>query len=512
MDWLTLRNTTPSQARFIDALCARGEFRTLRNPRVLGGGSGYGGKSYGVRTAAVELNGYLARLGFPKARGAIFTKRYTDMADRQVSKFKSEDTLADLGEVKFDRVNLWHFRFHQPWMGIILFRNLEDPNALRGAELDWALVDELTEISKADYAAVLYMIRSSRGLPFKSFGGATNPDGPGHDWVKRYWIERDFSEEAPSVRRTAPDYVFVPFKPQDNPTYSDDVAANLQGHPDPMIRKARWEGSWDLIGGARFSQFRRQLHVVTGDQIRERYAPLLSLGAPSDWRNLFLDRDLFTVWGSLDYGTDIESATSFHLHAADWKGRAITFAELYLRGLFLRQQAAAIKDFMRGWGYEPYATGDQAGLARIYCDPNLITRDSDGITRFDKFRNEGLRLVPGINSRIEGWATLDYLLHYERKVDPETATEEFLSEPQWTIHEGCEQLIRQISSAPRDDVRREDISSKFKNDHALDDTRYGLHSHFRGTAEPKDEPEAFSPEWMRRRAEETQHGPQSLSI
>ena len=50
--------------------------------------------------------------------------------------------------------------------------------------------------------------------------------------------------------------------------------------------------------------------------------------------------------------------------------------------------------------------------------------------------------------------------------------------PEWRIHESCKELHTFLANAPRDELSPEDVSRKFKKDHAGDSVRYMLHSHF----------------------------------
>lgn len=491
LSWREFRNSTPQQCEFLDALTLQGEYAQFRGkvlrPMVGYGGAGYGGKSYGLRTATAELNGYFRGVGLPDRWGCLMCKRYTELANRQVRKL--EDEFRDIGRVRLHKIHGLLFEFYEEGMGGFYLRNAQDPEGMKGAEYDWILVDELTQFTKDDFDHVYYQLRSPV-MPFLPFGMATNPDGIGHAWVKKRWVDRDFEEEAELVAEgiVEPEsFFFVQAKAKDNPTFSKAVEAQLRGFDDEALVKARWEGSWEIGGGMRFGRYNKLVHAYTDEQFMEEYSWLDS-GA-RDPEGLIRNLDFFQVYGSLDYGTDQNAASAFYLHAVSYEDPSFvwTFDEHYMQGYWLDQQAETIKRALL-----PYEN------VRIYVDPSLKGRDSEGISRISKFREHGLHIMPAVNDRVEGWATLDHFLSY----DSEGVGAEFVVKraPRWRITHRARHLHRQIASAPRDAVKMEDVPKSFKDDHGLDSVRYFLHSHFRGATKPKAEPAPMSGAWMREQA------------
>lgn len=387
--------------------------------------------------------------------------------DRQGTKIAQE--LREIGRIKMSKLHGLHFEFDHPALhgcGIYL-RNVGDPSAYRGIEFDFLLIDELTEFMRDDWDHLMYLLRSSKNLPFEAFGAGTNPDGVGHGWVKKLWIEREFSDE-PALQHIKDEFHFIQAKAYENPTFNERREMQLTSFSDPMLVKARWEGSWDIASGVRFPQFKRNIHVFDWPDFERAF------GGDHTYQEILKTPELFTFYGSLDYGTDLNSGSAFHIHAVDFKKRVWTIAELYMQGVFLVDQAREIKELLAKMPFD---------VNRIYCDPSLVGKDSDGISRWAKFRAEGVHMVPGINDRIEGWGTLDRLLHHKRVVQPDGS--DYLEiEPQWRVHNSCRHLIRQITTAPRGSPPRyvEDLDPRFTDDHALDGVRYMLHSYFKGRA------------------------------
>jgi len=473
------RNTLfPQQRVFCDALTCRGPFAsiydlktrengtTFQTPEVLYGGAGFGGKSRGLRAAAFELNYDLRERGFPGRWGVLVCKTYSDLMDRHARDLTRE--MGDLGRIRKTAMEGYFWQFYDPSLGGFYLRNIgSDPEQKRGAQFDWMLVDELTQLLKGEFDAVRYLLRSGDNLPYLSFGAGTNPDGIGHGWVKRLWIDRDFSDiehliKAGVISKT--DYHFIQAMAKHNPAPSPQIHATLMSNSDPMLVKSRWEGSWDLSFGTRFMQFSRKVHSFGWKEFEERYG----VGTPYQ---KILKSERFQLFGSLDYGTAADSASAFYLHAVDEDRNVWTFNELYMQGTYLDNQAELIHSVLSQWD-------DRVKI--IFADPALDQPDSDGISRLFKFRSRGVPLIPAINDRIEGWATLDEFLMYRRGDDAEA-----LSQPKWRIHEDCRQAQRFLLSAPRDEVRMEDVSRRFADDHAGDSLRYFFHSYFQGPARQK---------------------------
>lgn len=398
----------------------------------------------------VEIPGRLKELGYGRARGALFCVDYPRLMDRHYRKVMEE--LADVGTIKNTKTEGTVFRAHDPELGSVYLRNAKDPDKYRGIEYDFVLMDELTEFTRDEFDSIMYQLRSPRDLPFLAMGAASNPDGIGHGWCKKLWIDRDFSNEK---GYSDSDFFFIPAKAYDNPTFTDTIKARLTGFADDMLVKSRWDGSWDIASGTRFGTFSREAHVIT----EEQFYNMMGMR----WMQAARDPE-FTVYGCLDYGTDIYAASAFYLFIVSNHGRIFVCMELYMSGKTLEQQAkiisAAIKDIP---------------VKRIYADPALwgSGKESDGICRAVKFRKHGISLVRGINDRVEGWASIDACLHYMKDEEGRV-----LHPPRMVILSHCKQLISDIAEAPRDEVNHEDVRRRFKRDHSLDAIRYGIHSRF----------------------------------
>lgn len=146
------------------------------------------------------------------------------------------------------------FRF--PSGAVIRTGHLKDENAYekyQGHEYQKILIEELTKIPReSDYEKLIASARSTiPNLPAKIFA-TTNPDGPGHDWVKKRWLcdapdqtVRVYKDHINNQQRTR---LFIPATVFDNPTLlknDPSYVAYLSSIQDPLLRKQWLEGSWE---------------------------------------------------------------------------------------------------------------------------------------------------------------------------------------------------------------------------------------------------------------------------
>jgi hypothetical protein len=117
-------------------------------------------------------------------------------------------------------------------------------------------------------------LRSGAGVPV-GMRLTGNPGGPGHNWVKRRYIDpckegykiitEECEVEIDGLKQVVTlDRVFIPSKLGDNmllmrndPTY----VLRLRQSGSEQLVKAWLEGNWDIVDGAFFEEFSEILHV-----------------------------------------------------------------------------------------------------------------------------------------------------------------------------------------------------------------------------------------------------------
>ncbi len=291
INWTDLCKFTPRQA---DAL------QELKNGRrfLLYGGALGGGKSFWLRWVLLRrLLEIYAKFHLKNVPVMLACEDYPSLKDRQLQKIGTEFPNW-MGQLRED-----HKLFGRSFVlnpeyggGAICFRNLDDPSKYQSAEFAAIAVDELTKNSYEVFTFLRSRLRWS-GLPDGEtwFLAGTNPGGPGHGWVKQFWIDKNLPEEWREPIDFSKDFAFVPSKADDNPHLDAAYWATLQTLP-PNLRAAFRDGSWDIFVGQAFPELTRETHSFHWDGTIPEGAPLYSTfdwgyGKPFSWGWWYVDAD-----------------------------------------------------------------------------------------------------------------------------------------------------------------------------------------------------------------------------
>lgn len=414
-----LINPTPRQRAFLEAVNS--------HLYTLYGGAGGGGKSYILRWALVALLLKWAKDGHRGVRVGLFCVDYPSLNDRHLSKIRSEFP-SWLGTLK-EQAREFHLdpRFGG---GVIAFRNVDDPSKYRSVEFAAIAVDELTELTRQDFDELRWR-RRWPGIARCPFLAATNPTGRGHGWVKKLWIDHDFSDE-PSALDPA-EFVFIPAKVTDNPHLDPAYIRELESLPDAM-RAALLDGSWDVFAGQVFSEFRRELHVEEPWEL------------PPGTR-------FFTA---CDRG--MTAASAIYRFAVLPDGDLRVVGEVYETGLITSEL---------GKRWLELGPGDYA-----VADPAMWSKQGHtGESEAEVLRRMGIPLKPADNDRING-------LHRVHEWLKPVAGRDGQPTSRLKIWTTCPNLIRELPQLVYDKVRFEDVDDDSGLHHAdaYSALRYGLMS------------------------------------
>jgi hypothetical protein len=266
------------------------------------------------------------------------------------------------------------------------------------------------------------------------FFAATNPGGPGHNFVKERWITRTCEADSYDPK----EYDFIPAGVRDNPYLMEndpDYLKSLEMLPEKE-RKALLEGDWDIYEGVFFPEWSHTRHVVDDFDI------------PEDWQ-------LILGW---DDGT--REPRSVHLYAVDNDQRVWCIWEYYEKEENLSTAADNIRRKLKDAGY----------WGRIYkcvVDPSMKRTDSQtGLSSVEVLESMGFgfqcgSVELGNNNRVEGWRVMkSYLSHkpYE--------------EPLFKVFKSCDNMIRTVPKLTYHQYRsgegskKEDLDTK-QEDHCL---------------------------------------------
>ena len=431
------------------------EFLAAPEREVLFGGAAGGGKSMGLLADPLR---YFANPNF----NGLILRRTNDELRELIWKSRELYPLAYPGAKWQEKKSQWVFPSGARLWLTYLERE-EDVLRYQGQAFSYIGFDELTQHNSP--FAWNYMRSRLRTtdpeLPVY-MRATTNPGGPGHQWVKRMFIDpspyntaftatdidsgealkypvgHEKEGQALFYRR------FIPAKLKDNPhLYNEGTyEANLLSLPE-MQRRQLLEGDWAIAEGAAFTEFRMNSHVVEPFEI------------PSEWRK----------FRSCDYGYSSYSAC--HWFAIDPAFETlIVYRELYLTKHTGRDLAKAILRSERGELID-------YGVLDSSCWHN---RGQIGPSIAEEMIAEGCRWRPSdrtAGARVAGKNRFHELL----KIDEDTGR------PGIVFFQNCRQIIADLPVIPSDPKGGDDIDARYKSDHSYDSVRYGIMSR----------PRAFSP-------------------
>ena len=218
---------------------------------ALYGGAAGGGKSDALLLAALEyahVPGYAA---------ILFRRTYTELALPEAIMARSHEWLAGT-DAHWDGTNKqWRF----PSGATVGFAYLDGPRdhlRYQGAAFQFIGWDELTQFEEGPYRYLFSRCRRRANVqvPLR-VRGATNPGGPGHEWVKARWAIPDDVDF--SLVYNAKGRVFVPARRHDNTALDHDAYEQSLAELDTATRDQLDRGRWIRdTSGLIYSDFDRR--------------------------------------------------------------------------------------------------------------------------------------------------------------------------------------------------------------------------------------------------------------
>lgn len=264
-------------------------FLSLITFEAMYGGAAGGGKSDAL---LVDATRYIGKGYGANYKGLLLRRTFPDLEKSLID--RSRDLYPRLGGTYREDKRVWRF----PGGEKIFFGYMEadrDRLQYQGAAFQFVGFDELTHFSRVQYLYLFSRCRSSKGVPCR-IRGATNPGGPGHQWVferwaawldpkhpdpagpgeVRYFAPRDEGEQRvprgtmvllpgdkPGKEVPAPGRVFVPAKLDDNPyLLADPTYRAGLAMLDPVTRAQLRGGVWTKREGKKLYFDRAWVEVI----------------------------------------------------------------------------------------------------------------------------------------------------------------------------------------------------------------------------------------------------------
>lgn len=253
--------------------------------------------SYFLRWYGVRRLMLLASWGYEKPVGMLACEDYPTLKDRQLNKIARE-VPTELGTLYQDHKDYGRCLILAPRHGggVLCFRNLDDPSKYQSSEWAFILVDELTK-NAYDVFTDLRMRLRWPGLPDEEcqFVAGTNPGGPGHGWVKQFWMDKTFPAEWIDPIDYRPLFAYVPSKADDNPHLDAAYWSMLSTLPE-NLRESFRDGRWDVFVGQAFPQINKEVHAIQPVWPIPDHAPIYTtfdwgFGAPFSWGWWWMDEE-----------------------------------------------------------------------------------------------------------------------------------------------------------------------------------------------------------------------------
>jgi len=394
------------------------------------------------------------------AVGIFFRRKLIQLAEVIA---RTQQFFPKLGAKWNEQKKTWTF----PTGARLKFAYLEkdsDAEEYQGHNYTRVYVEEVTNFpSPGPINKLRATLRSAVGVPV-GMRLTGNPGGPGHNWVKKRYIDPDkkgfkiITEECEveidGVKQVVSlDRVFIPSKLGDNtlllrndPTY----VLRLRQSGSEALVKAWLEGNWDIVDGAFFDEWDTDRHVLSRDWIFRIPQHSMRFRA-FDWGSA---KPFSVGWYAVSDGTwGLPDGAIFKYR--EWygacgpnKGLKMT-ADLVAEGIMNREKS------------DPHISYGAA-------DPSIFIRDG-GPSIAETMIVKGCIWKRGDNRRIPGWEMVRQRLVGELNI------ETGVMEPMIYFNEDCEDTIRTLPTLQHDEDNPEDLDTEAE-DHAADETRYACTS------------------------------------
>ena len=383
----------------------------------------YGGARGGGKSWAVVRKAGLLAYNYPEIRILIVRREYGDMEGTLIDPMlkilapgtyqynKSEHTITFYNGSKIKFGNM-------PGYGAAV------QGKYQGQEYDTLFIDEATQFLESEFRGLAAIVRGANKIPKRVYL-TCNPGGPGHFWVKRIFIDRNFKPGEDEK-----DYVFIPATVDDNKDLMEanpDYVKQLELLPED-IRRAHRHGDWNALAGVYFSEFMEGTHTCKPFPI------------PSHWQR----------YRAMDYGLDMFFCIWV---AIDENDRCYVYRQFAQSDMVVSEAARVQLELTR----------PDEMINFTVAPPDMWARNREsGKTQASIFAENGVGLLKADNNRKAGWAALKELFKIRED-----------GKPGLIVFDTCGDLIECVKCLQHDSTDPNDVAKKpHEITHGPDALRY----------------------------------------
>lgn len=441
-------------------------FHNSRCDEVLYGGAAGGGKS-----RAIVQDGFARCMFYPGTIAVMFRRTYPELQNTLIAEAQRiiPNSLGKYTHTRHEYAFINGSR--------LLFRHCEtekDLHDYQGIEIQWLYFDELTHFSRAMYDYLKTRLRAKKSLGVVPVvRSASNPGGPGHGWVKSYFVDvaeygKPFVEKVYVESRKRHETVtrqYIPALATDNPHIDDRYILELEKKPR-ALREALLLGHWDAFEGQVFTEFTNN---KDGYLTRKNTHVIEPFPIPATWKrfrgfDFGFSRPFATVWVAVSpagkcyayrewYGSDSHDNTGVKMHPVKIAQHIVEI------------EKAEAKEGIRFHGVADPSIFDESRGESVA--ERMMPKDKGDN------RRPGVVFEKGDNTRLAG-----KMQFHDRFAFDENG------EPGLYITTACPELIRTLPNLPYSLTRPEDVESEGTEDHLYDALRYVLMAYPAGNKEP----------------------------
>lgn len=413
-------------------------FLKSKKKHVAFGGARGGGKSWVLRVKAILLANRYAGIKI-----LIVRRTLVELRNNHIEPMKQ----ILRGIAKYNQTTRQFIFPNGSTITFEFYDSDKDEMKYQGVEYDVIFIDEATQFMESWLKIIAACCRGVNHFPHRIYY-TCNPGGPGHAYIKRLFVDRDFRED-----EDPEDYEFIQSLVTEN-------AALMNANPEyvkflknlpPKLKQMWLYGSWDITTGMYFEEFRNN---PDGYKTRQ-WTHVIEPFPPKRHWPIYRSFD----WGyakpfSCGWWTVDEDGTVFRideLYGVQYSGgEPIPDAGVKWPPMKVFQ---AIKQHEEE---HPYLKGKNV----IGVADSAIWDGEQGESIADTAAKCGVFFQPSDKARIPGWMQM----HYRMMFDEDGYARMY-------IFKTCRNFIRTITTLMYDEHKAEDLDTSGE-DHAADETRY----------------------------------------